>query len=79
MSLNTIKEWLDFEGKHLRAPNSLELFIFFVIILFVFYFSGVIDGSSVQQQLLLLVIAAISSAVISTLVKTYFERDKLFM
>jgi hypothetical protein len=75
----TIKGWSGFEGKHLRTPNSLELFIFFVIILFVFYFSGVIDGSSEQQQLMLLGIAAISSAVFSTLVKTYLERDKLFM
>ena len=72
--------WPGLNGRILRTPNVLEFFIFMVLILFAFYFTGVINnGSSGAEQILLLTIAAGSSAMIGTLIKTYFEREVLFM
>jgi hypothetical protein len=80
MDANTAKRWLGLDGKNLRTPNVLEFFVFTVLILFAFYFIGIIDsGTGREQQILLLIISAGSSAVISTFIKTYLERDILFM
>ena len=78
MDANAAKRRLGFDGKDLRTPNILELFIVYVLVLVAFYILGIINSrTSGDQQFLLLIVAAVSSAVIGTLAKTYLMRDNL--